>query len=317
MNDLWLSWHMSRRSVTLAQELNVPLFAYVNEKNIFSRHFLSSLWTVYILIKERPEKIFMQYSFMLLVVVYLYKKIRRQYVYVVCDCHTKALRRKLNNKCSEIFLSIKKTTFKSADICIISNSELIPEVKRFCEKYVILPDPIPKLTLAADAIITDMKYCVYSNSYAVDEPLEEVINAAKLLEGKVKIIITGRIPKSREHLRQQPYTNIIFTDFLSDNEYNRLIANAQCVLALTTEESTLLCANYEALSVNTPLITSDTRVIREYFLQSVVYTKNSSNDIANSIEICLEQELKIKRQMLELKHHKELEMNQKLLCLRN
>ena len=317
MDTIWISWHLSRRSVSLSKELNVPLVVYVNERNAFTRHLFSSLWTIYILLKERPSKIFMQYSFMLLLVVYFYKKIRRKYVCVVCDCHTKALRRKLENNLSAVFFYLKKLTFQASDICIISNEELIDEVKIYCNNHVVLPDPIPVLTYPSDVTFKNENYCVYSNSYSIDEPFAEVVEAAKKLNGILKIFITGRIPNDMEYLKSQPYENIYFTDFLPDDKYNALLANAQCVLALTTEESTLLCASYEALSLNTPLITSDTRVLREYFHGAVIHSKITACEISESIKNCLQQKTIIKKKMLKLKKNKQHEINMKLSSLMN
>ena len=304
MKNLWISWHYSQRSRSLSRLLNVPIFEFVEERNFLVRHFFSSLWTFYLLIKEKPLRIFIQYSFLLLCVVYVYKKIRREYVFVICDCHTKALLRKLNNRFSKLFNLIKKESFAATDICIITNHELIKSVELLNRSYAILPDPIPNLKFCKLKHSVNKHYCLYSNSYAVDEPYEEVIEAARKLRGIINIICTGKIPKKLVFLKEQPYDNIFFTDYVEDKEYNNLIANAKCVLALTNDEATLLCSGYEALSVNTPLIISDTKVIREYYSNNVVYTDNSSEDISCKIQQCIQREEEIKMNMEKLKELK-------------
>ena len=305
MNSLWISWHKSQRSRSLAKEFDIPIFEYVNETNLFIRHFFSSLWTIYFLVKKRPLIIFLQYSFMLLFVVFLYKNIRRKHVQVICDCHTKAIRRKLTNIFSNLFFIFKKISFKATDICIISNHELIHDINQFSNNYFIVPDPIPNLKYSISSSKTATSYCVYVNSYAVDEPYNEVIEASEKIYGKIKIICTGRIPIELRFLKQQPYKNIYFTDYIQDCEYNNLIANAECILALSMEDSTLLCAGYEALSVNTPLITSDTKALREYFGESVLFTKTTSDDIAKCIMTSLKKSKRIKDKMQILKRLKE------------
>jgi glycosyltransferase involved in cell wall biosynthesis len=323
MKKIWISWHYSQRSRSLAKELQIPILEYVNEANIFSRHFLSSLWSLYILFKKRPLIVYLQYSFMLLYVALLYKAtFRRKNIKIICDCHTKALRRKLKNIFSKPFFLLKKTSFKASNICIISNRELIDDILEFSTNYLILPDPIPNLRISRKHYKKEKPYCVYSNSYAEDEPFEKVIEAANKLNGVIKIFCTGRIPKKLKFLKTQPYRNIYFTDYLKDDMYADLIANAKCILALTFDESTLLCSGYEALSVNTPLVISDTRILREYFQDSVLFTKNSSDDVVKNIIKCLSIQKRIKTKMQILKKTKNIEQklvlaNLKELVLRS
>jgi glycosyltransferase involved in cell wall biosynthesis len=251
---------------------------------------------------------------MLLVCISVYKFFQNRYIQVICDCHTKALRRIIDNPFSKIFFSIKKRSFKSSDLCIISNDELIPDVKHLSASYFILPDPIPELNIISNKPPVVEDYCVYSNSYAVDEPYTEVTKAANKLQGKIKILCTGRIPKKLQHLKKQPFENIYFTDYLDDKEYYRLIMNAKCVLALTYDEATLLCSGYEALSLNVPLIISDSRILRHYFSDSVVFTETDSDSITNSVLFCLKHHNMIKNKMKQLKEKK---LNSQKLQLMN
>jgi glycosyltransferase involved in cell wall biosynthesis len=319
MDKLWISWNHSRRTKSLAEELRVPLFEYVNEKNTFIRHLFSSIVTIHILIRKKPLIIYIQYSYLLLLILYGYKKLRRKYVKVICDCHTKALRKKIDNIFKKPFSVLKRISFKAADISLISNEQLAPEIKKFCNRYFILHDPIPKLIYENKKIKTKklINYCVYSNSYQSDEPYDEVIKASKKLDAKVKILCTGRIPKKLHFLKKQPYDNIFFTDYIQDYEYYRLIANAQCILSLSKDEATLLCAGYEALSVNIPLVTSDTKTLREYFHDSVIFTKNWSDDIAKNVELCLKNKKNIKKKMQLLRKSKTDEINLQLTNLKN
>lgn len=52
---------------------------------------------------------------------------------------------------------------------------------------------------------------------------------------------------------------------------------------LATRENCLLCGAYECTALEKPLILSDSRALREYFNQGVVYTPNNAKGIAQSI----------------------------------
>ena len=279
---LWITWHIAQRSRSLSKDLGVPIFEKVIENNPVGRHFLSSLWTIYVLLKERPTNIYLQYSFLLLLVLVGYKRLAPYPVHIICDCHTKALRRRLGGYFGKIFWWFKERSFHYTDICIVSNIEMEPDIKILTNRYCMLPDKIPEI-LPSQATKPEDAYCVFVGSYAVDEPLDEVIAAAKRLDGLVKIYCTGKIPENLSSLKSQPHKNTHFTDYLSTEEYYNLLANADCVLALTSEDGCLQCAGYEALSTEVPLVLSDTSALKAYFEGAAIYVKHNAQDIESGV----------------------------------
>ena len=280
--EIWIAWHISQRSRNLAKELELPIFEKVIENNPLSRHLFSSLWTIFILLKKRPDKVYLQYSFLLLVVVASYKRLTPYPVHIICDCHTKALRRSVNGRIGKVFWWIKKKSFRSVSISIVSNIEMEPDIKKLTNSYCTLPDKIPDIK-ASTTGNTNETYCVFVCSYAVDEPLDDVIAAAKKLDGTIKIYCTGKIPDDLKHLRDNPYKNIFFTDYLTQEEYNNLISNADCILALTSEEGCLQCAGYEALSAEVPMVLSNTTALKTYFEDAAIYVNHSALDIEKGV----------------------------------
>ncbi|MCK5662863.1 MAG: hypothetical protein KAI17_05220, partial [Thiotrichaceae bacterium] len=226
--------------------------------------------------------VYLQYSFLLLVVIAGYKKLAPYPVHIICDCHTKALRRSVNGRIGRVFWWIKKKSFQSASISIVSNIEMEPDIKKLTDRYCTLPDKIPDVKASAPGNITET-YCVFVCSYAIDEPLDDVIAAAKKLDGSIKIYCTGKIPGDQKHLRGNPYKNIFFTDYLTQEEYNNLISNADCILALTSEEGCLQCAGYEALSAEVPMVLSNTTALKTYFEDAAIYVNHSALDIEKGV----------------------------------
>lgn len=280
-NILWLSWHSVPRSQNLSKYLKIPIYEYFNNDNIIKRHLYSSIWTIKFLFKNRPNVIFLHYSFLLLLIVVIYKKLHTKNVIIVADCHNKALRRKIKRYGSIIFEKIKLFSFKNTDITIITNKGMIKDISKYHNNYFILPDKIPEFEVTVNSLKNE-KYCVYISSFSIDEPVDEIIEAAKIIGDMIKLYWTGKKSKSFLIEKKIP-NNIIFTGYLDYRDYYNLISNADCLLLLTTEDDCLQCGAYEGLNAGVPMVISDNKASREYFEDSAIYTKITSQAISSAI----------------------------------
>lgn len=278
---IWLTWHYAARSRNMAKELNIPVLEYFNNKNLISRHGLSSLWTIKTLLKEKPDVIFIQLSFMLLNIVAFYKLITFRNIVIVADCHTKALRRKAKGIFNFIFWPLKKLTFRLVDISIVSNIGMEKDIKQLHDNYFLIPDKIPELSIDKDEN-KKQNYFVYISSFAVDEPFDEIFKVAEILGNSHTIYWTGKIPANIQLPENIP-ENLKFTDYISFEEYYNLIANADAVLALTTEDDCLQSGAYEALAVKTPMVISNSKALQIYFGSSAIYTSHEPQEIAENL----------------------------------
>jgi len=277
---IWITWHYAARSRNMAQVLGIPIFEYFNTKNVLIRHTFSSVWTIWVLLRQRPKVIFLQLSFMLLNIVVLYKFLSFGKVTIIADCHTKALRRKARGIFNYIFWPIKKFTFRFVNISIVSNIGMEKDIKQLHSHYFIIPDKIPVLKI--NKVESNEKYFVYISSFAVDEPFEEIFDVVKLLPKEYKFYWTGKISQNKKFPQEIP-NNLIFTDYISFEKYYELIANAEAILALTTEDDCLQSGAYEALAVETPMVISDTEALRNYFSNAAIYTKHDPHQIKEKL----------------------------------
>jgi len=285
-NTIWISWHKIPRSQNIAKYLNIPIYEYFENSNIIKRHLFSSIWTIKFLFRNKPDIIFLHYSYLLLYWVVLYKKFVNKKLVIIADCHNKALRRKLNGFSAGLYEEIKKYSFKNTDITIITNEGMIKDILNYHNKYFILPDKIPEFTVELDHK-KEKKYCVYISSFSVDEPVEEIIETAKILGDSVTIYWTGK--KSHNIIKEKNIpSNIIFTGYLEYNDYYKLISNADCLLLLTTEDDCLQCGAYEGLNAGVPMVISDNKASREYFEDSAIYTGITPQEISDAILTAIE-----------------------------
>lgn len=305
--EIWISWHKIPRSQNIAKYLGIPIYEYFVNDNIVKRHLYSSIWTIKFLIKNKHDIIFLHYSYLLLVIVVLYKKLFDKNVIIISDCHNKALRRKVKGIGASIYEKIKHFAFNGTDLTIITNRGMIKDITIYHKNYFILPDKIPEFQIELDHK-KENKYCVYISSFSVDEPVDEIINAAMILGDSIKIYWTGKKSKKVIDEKTVPQ-NIVYTGYLEYDDYYRLISNADCLLLLTTEDDCLQCGAYEGLNANVPMVISDNKASREYFENSAIYTDITPSAIADSIIKAVENSdrLKINSQKIKEKREKDFD----------
>lgn len=108
-----------------------------------------------------------------------------------------------------------------------------------------------------------------------DEPVAEVIEAARLVP-ELDVDVTGDLDRCPPGLRESAPANVRFTGFLSGQRYERAVLDADVVLALTTEPSSVVRAGYEAVYALRPLVVTDWPASRDVFPHAV----HAPNDAA-------------------------------------
>lgn len=121
-------------------------------------------------------------------------------------------------------------------------------------------------------------------SYSNDEPIADILATARAMP-ETRWILTGKVPES---VRQQAPSNVEFSGFVSEIEYDRLIKEALLVVALTNRRDTMQRAGYEAIMRGVPLVTSDFDVLRDFFEGAAVYVGRGIDDLANQVAIALD-----------------------------
>ena len=149
MNNVFITWHFCQRSRSLADRLTIPILEISPEGRSFYRFSYCSAWTIYILVKFRPRVIVVQNSFLLLFILAVYKLIRTKPTTIICDCHTKALRRRAAGVFGDLFWRTKVWSFSKTNLCLVHNKEQTPDVAILSKNYLILPDPLPRFPEAS------------------------------------------------------------------------------------------------------------------------------------------------------------------------
>ncbi|MBP2390060.1 glycosyltransferase [Aeromicrobium fastidiosum] len=145
-------------------------------------------------------------------------------------------------------------------------------------------------------------------TYAFDEPVEQILGAAEA-RPDLRWLLTGKAP---EGLSAAAPDNVEFTGYLTDADYTTAQLSADVICALTTQEGTMQSAGFEALATGTPLLTSPTRVLKNYFGSAAAYSAPVPGEIVAQIDELIRNGDAWRRRMLDLRHHRIAEQQQQI-----
>ncbi|MGZ4149520.1 MAG: glycosyltransferase family 4 protein [Actinomycetota bacterium] len=136
------------------------------------------------------------------------------------------------------------------------------------------------------------------NTFAPDEPLEEIVRAAEDLPD-VTFHVTGDLRRVGGTPPPAP-ANVRFTGFLSDEDYRSLMASAGAVMCLTTHDHTMQRGACEALWAGRPIVTSDWELLRDYFDDGTEHVDNSVESIGGAVRAIAADPARYERGIAEL-----------------
>jgi hypothetical protein len=125
---------------------------------------------------------------------------------------------------------------------------------------------------------------VIISSYDEDEPIFEVIEAARQLPG-VNFYVTGSIQRAPQNITKHVPANVVLTDFLAREDFLALLKGCDVATCLTTADNTHQWGALEALELERPIITSNWQVLKDYFPKGTVHVDNTSASIVKAIEL--------------------------------
>lgn len=279
---VWITWETQRRSIELSKITGCKL--YIIEYKGFFRYPASILKTINILRRTRPNVLFIQNPSMILAsLVCIYKLFNK--ITLIIDRHTTFLldKKYKNSPGIILFKLLNRFTIMVADLTIVTNSSLAKIIEKTGGLPYVLPDPLPEIKMNDKKKLQGKKNIFLISSFGIDEPINEVLKAAKEIDKSIYIYISGNYAKLDKSLVQSAPSNIKFTGFLSELEFNTMLFSVDAVMVLTTADSCMLCGCYEAISVSKPLITSGKKDLKEYFT-AAVFVNNKAKGISDGIK---------------------------------
>lgn len=284
---VFVSWHNSRRSRSLAEHRGLPLVVFVAELNGVSRHLTGAARTVAFVLHYRPRTIWFQYSFVLAVVLALYRRLSRGTL-LVADVHTKALRRD-GGLLRAIVWPVKAWTLRNCDAVIVTNRENRDFARtEFSVDAEILTDPLPIVPSFLDRDGGEQCDCctpqvAFVCSYAVDEPIDLIRETAELLGSAYRCFITGDASHLAPGNRRQLASVAELTGFIPEEEYWQRLSRADAIVVLTTESACLPCGAYEAIALKRRPVLLDDAGARAAFGSAAIFSAADARSLAMAV----------------------------------
>lgn len=304
--NIWLTWENQRRSVELSRALGCKLFLFdIPGKK---RYPLSILKTIFVFIRYQKAVIYVQNpSMFLAAMACLLAPLTRSIVIV--DRHTTFRLNKPHTGSFSIwlFMRLHYYTLAKANLTIVTNQFLADLVEKANGNPFVLPDKLPDLNPKYLTTLSNKTNVLFISSFGNDEPVTEVITAAKNLTSTAHFYITGNYRKRWLDTPCLP-VNVTLSGFLPEEEYISYLFSCDIVLVLTQSDYCLLCGCYEAIAAEKPLITSDKKVLREYFPQAF-FVDNTPSQITSAINAIIPDISEHKNRILQLKRKISLKWN--------
>lgn len=266
-----VTWEDHRRMEGLCDWLGLPLNVLRSKHRGARRYMELSLATIRLLRRSRPRAVFIQNpSLVLALVVLLLRPLLGGYR-VVMDAHNEAITPFSHAYWPVTWLS--RVAQRRADATIVTNRALATIVEQNRGRPLVLPDrlPAPPLEPKESTGSAQMLVMVVA-TFAADEPVAEIIAAARELAPDFQFAVTGNSRKLPADQHANLPANVRLTGFLPEHDYWQLMADCDLVLDLTLKPDCLVCGAYEALALRKPMVLSGNRASRELFGDFAVFT---------------------------------------------
>jgi glycosyltransferase involved in cell wall biosynthesis len=247
-----------------------------------ARHVLATIRTIQLLIQYRPRLVWYQFSWALGVSLWLYALFSGGRVRLVADVHSKALRRKGIVLFRWPLHALKRRALRRCGAVLVSNErDRADALGRFGVASLVLPDPLPDVPALLGSAAPSPEV-VFVCSFAVDEPLDLIIETAERLRGRAGVAITGNVRSAPTRRRKALRRTGALTGFLPESRYWDLLRAARAIVVLSREPGCLPCGAYEAIAAGKRPIIADDRLARATFGDSAHYVRFDPADVADA-----------------------------------
>lgn len=278
---VWANAERGTRSAWMARELGIDDVRFVGSNTRGFRRALLNypaqlIRTIGLLMRRRPRVVFVQSPPSYAVWTVAIYGVATRAAFVI-DAHSDAFERARWTRPRWL----TRFVARRAVVTIVTNEHWAAGVRSWGGTVITIPTIPTALVIGQPPAMKPGINVAVVNTWASDEPLDELLAAAEDLPG-MSFFVTGRSDRVASLPRKIP-SNVSFTGFLSQADYHALLAVSNAVVCLTTRDHTMQNGACEAMFIGTPIVTSDWPVLREYFLDGAVYVDNTPAGIRDGL----------------------------------
>ena len=247
------------------------------------RYVLSSMRTVAYLARVRPRAVVVTNPPIFPgLIVWSYARLRGAgSVAVVLDSHPGAFGLQ-GDALAARMLRVHAFLAKRVRAVMVTSEELAGVVSGWGGRGVVVHEAPGGWIPAPPRQLGERPEVLVVSRFAGDEPMEAVVDAARLLPA-LDVAITGRLADIPAGLAEAAPGNVRFVGFMAADAYRQAVERASVIVTLTTEPTSVMRAAYEAVYAGKVLVLSDWPVSRRLF-PSAVAVANEAGALAKGIE---------------------------------
>lgn len=309
--NVFLIWgKYQSRSETMKDFFEYEVKYFNSDKNnLLLKYVIYSFQTLSYLIRKKPETIWVQLPpspLMHIVRIYTFFTKAK----VIYDCHNAIFRKPwvdtpftkwlLKNGASKLI--VHNEDVKSVYSTLIPKDALVLLDKPFTNE---INESLSDKTVLEKFNLSQSKYIILPASFNSDEPIEEILALEDKLGSSYKLVITGNYKKRIKDTSQ--YKSIIFTGWITSQEYKELFLNSAIVLGLTNFDLIQLSAANEGLIYKVPMVLSDTPTLRRLFPIGTIFTNNDADSMSKNLIKMIDNISKYKYEINQLSFEKSQE----------
>jgi hypothetical protein len=282
---LAITWEQHRRTRELCDWLGLPLHEVTVNASRLRRYIKLSGRTLRLLSQHRPKVLYVQNPSLILATLVLAARPFLGRYKVIVDAHNEAVAPFTHAYWP--ITSLSRRALRAADVTIVTNAALAEQVKEVGGSPHVLPDrlPTPPLAPTEPPQLDGALRVMVVATYAADEPIAEIIEAARMLGDQYQLSITGRETKLPADQRARLPANVRQTGFLSEEAYWELMRDSHITLDLTLKPNCLVCGAYESLAALRPMVLTGNPATVDLFGQVALFPDEHD---AKSIAECLQ-----------------------------
>ena len=242
--------------------------------------YLVLMWRTVRLLKRRgPDVVWLQIPQVpLLWAALVYRRLFDSGVRLVADCHNGMFLPRWAR------VPFGLSMLGRCDLVLVHNDAVLETAKEVglpAGKTFVLEDvppvaPVVPCTVPSVVAGCPRPWILCPGSFSSDEPIEELLDAARLL-GAGTIFMTGRASNASAngHDISSVPANVVMTGYLGLDDFNSLLRHCDVVLALTKVEGIQLSVCNEALGFGKAMVASDTKLLRAMFGEAAVMVRSA------------------------------------------
>lgn len=201
----------------------------------------------------------------------------------ILDAHPGAFGHR--DKLWRLFVPVQKLLVRLASATMVTEPALAEIVRSWGGNPLVFHEAPPRFEPAVRSSRPSMRRpkVVFTTIFDPDEPLGEIAQAACLLK-ECDVTITGEVTRMPQEIRRQLLvaSHVQLTGWLDHERYLTLVAEADVVVALTTDPHSVMRSAFEAAYLQRVTVLSDTPPLRTYFSPSV-FVKHTPAAIVRAV----------------------------------